>query len=457
MTKLACISLIDNYDEKSAIIVCDGKKISQQQFLKQLAIVRSQLPACPYTVNLCQDRYHFLLTFAATIANGGCNILPPNQQPLSLQDIAEQYKSPLFVCDSEIPNLPAPSINIVDTFKAELPLNGDTMPPMIPGDQLAVIAYTSGSTGEPSANLKHWKTLSGTAKRLGDRLTPLSKKQRQAQGCNQFHIVATVPSQHMYGLEMTTLMALQASCVIQSAHPFYPYDVAQILEQTPTPRILVTTPFHLRTIIESDTQLPKVDKIISATAPLSLDIAEQVEKQYKTRVEEIYGCTEAGSIATRRTTEENWHWLDEVHIENTSFPYIINAPHLTKKVPLQDQLEPLSATHFKLQGRSGDTLNVAGKRASLQDLNQKLLAINGVIDGVIFKRESKNNKRQRLAAFVVAPSLSAQDIHQVLLKRIDPAFLPRSITLVASLPRNSTGKLSVNDLKQMHENARQPG
>ena len=47
----------------------------------------------------------------------------------------------------------------------------------------------------------------------------------------------------------------------------------------------------------------------------------------------------------------------------------------------------------------------------------------------------------RLLAFVVARGITHEGVLRALRTRIDPAFLPRPLYLVASLPRNATGKL----------------
>jgi acyl-coenzyme A synthetase/AMP-(fatty) acid ligase len=47
----------------------------------------------------------------------------------------------------------------------------------------------------------------------------------------------------------------------------------------------------------------------------------------------------------------------------------------------------------------------------------------------------------RLAALAVAPGVPAAAIMRALREKIDPAFLPRPLVLVAALPRNALGKL----------------
>jgi acyl-coenzyme A synthetase/AMP-(fatty) acid ligase len=56
----------------------------------------------------------------------------------------------------------------------------------------------------------------------------------------------------------------------------------------------------------------------------------------------------------------------------------------------------------------------------------------------------------RLRAYVVAPGRSAEEIMAGLRARIDPAFLPRPLSLVEELPRNAVGKLPRDALDRMN-------
>jgi acyl-coenzyme A synthetase/AMP-(fatty) acid ligase len=96
---------------------------------------------------------------------------------------------------------------------------------------------------------------------------------------------------------------------------------------------------------------------------------------------------------------------------------------------------------FLLHGRTADLVNIAGKRTSLAHLNFHLNSIDGVRDGAFVMPEEDDGTVTRLMAFVVAPGLTADMILAALRERVDPAFLPRPLCLVESLPRNETGKL----------------
>ena len=123
------------------------------------------------------------------------------------------------------------------------------------------------------------------------------------------------------GLEMTVMMALQAGCSLNSDHPFFPQDVVASLTETPLPRLLVTTPVHLRALLGGGQASLPIGRIVSATAPLDVQLAKTAENTYGGVLEEIYGCTEAGSMATRRTSlESSWQLLDGMELHQNDLP-----------------------------------------------------------------------------------------------------------------------------------------
>ena len=55
-----------------------GQGINARAFLQDVYRVVQQLPDHAFAVNLCEDRYHFLVSFAAILVKGQTNLLPPN-------------------------------------------------------------------------------------------------------------------------------------------------------------------------------------------------------------------------------------------------------------------------------------------------------------------------------------------------------------------------------------------
>jgi acyl-coenzyme A synthetase/AMP-(fatty) acid ligase len=303
-----------------------------------------------------------------------------------------------------------------------------------------VKAYTSGSTGTPQAHTKLWRSFSRSsalnAMRMRECLEPL-------HGNAQPWIVATVPPQHMYGLETSVLLALLSDMAVHAGRPLFPADIAAALEEVPEPRVLVTTPVHMRAIVASGQKFPRVAVVLSATAPLDAELARAIEKQLDTTLLEMFGSTETCVIATRRTSsEDSWHLYPEVMLEPDAEGVNVNAPWFAAPMRLQDVIERKPGNRFIIRGRNADMVDVAGKRASLADLTRRLLAVPGVQDAVVFQPEAgASGVVRRVAALVVAPDLAPEAIAEQLARTVDPAFIPRPLIRVKALPRNDVGKL----------------
>jgi acyl-coenzyme A synthetase/AMP-(fatty) acid ligase len=197
--------------------------------------------------------------------------------------------------------------------------------------------------------------------------------------------VGTVPVQHSYGFESTFLLALHGGCAFWAGKPFYPQDIASALAAVPQPRLLVTTPFHLSALLASGIDLPAIDLLLSATAPLSTTLAAEAEARTGAPLLEIYGSTESGQLASRRTTEgAAWTLLPGVRLEQAADETLACAGHVEGRVALSDVIELLPDNRFLLHGRHADLINIAGKRTSLAYLNHQLAAVPGVVDGAFF-------------------------------------------------------------------------
>ncbi len=403
-------------------------------------------PSAPsHVINLCGDRYHFIVGFCAALISGQTSLLPSNRQPHTIAQLSARYPNSVLLVDEstdEFGDLNCININATAPMLAKKDLMAQQ--PMIAADHIAAIVFTSGSSGQPTAIEKPWRTFVGTTRLLARRFVT----------GGSVAIVATVPPQHMYGLEMTVMMALHGGVIVHSGHPFFPEDIAFALGQTVAPRILVSTPIHLAALVKSEVILAELECVISSTAPLPEGAASDAEKFMGCPVMEIFGCSEAGSLASRRTLSgSEWTLLEGMTIVaqqasgKESLATVFGC-HLLANVPLHDRLELIDDSHFRFLGRSSDMLNVAGKRASLADLSHKLQQIDGVDDGVFFLPEKDGQASERPAALVVS-ALPRRDIVRALAALIDPVFLPRPLKKVASISRNAVGKIPREVLQQL--------
>lgn len=150
-------------------------------------------------------------------------------------------------------------------------------------------------------------------------------------------------------------------------------------------------------------------------------------------------------------TDGDWRMLDGVTLACNGAHCSVQAAYLPCPVRFPDRVSVTGRATFRVLGRVEDQVNIAGHRASLGDLTRQLLEVEGVHDGVFVLPDAKEGSLGRLMALVVAPGKTQEDIQHALRRRLDPVFLPRPLLLLPQLPRNETGKLPREALRQLME------
>jgi acyl-coenzyme A synthetase/AMP-(fatty) acid ligase len=409
-------------------------RLTLDTFLAEVRGIAADLPDAACAINLCEDRYRFLVAFCAAALRGQTTLLPPSRTPAAIDEVRRQYPDSYCIADVRI----SPAPPRLHPLPERLPKREGPMPE-VAADAIALIAFTSGSTGTPKPNPKSWASLrTSTAQNVA----ALRHLWPAAPG-EVLPIVATVPPQHMYGMELSVLLPLLAPAAVHGGRPFFPEDVTRALGDADAPPLLVTTPVHLRALVESGIALPPMAGIVTATAPLPQALAAAAEQRFGCEVREMFGATEICIVAHRRTARDHeWQAYPGVRLQPQPDGTLVDAPHLPVPVMLADLVELRPEHRFVLCGRQSDLLEIAGKRASLGDLTRRLLAVPGVLDGVVVQLDPcEITGVRRIAAVAVAPALDETAILDHLRQAIDPVFLPRKLRLVDALPRNETGKL----------------
>lgn len=411
----------------------NGASVFLTEFQQHVATIAERLPAGNEMINLCEDRYDFLAAYAAAVSVNHPVLLPSSRAEQIVAEVEAAHPGAYRVDDALITAAlsgpcPAP----------RAPLRS------VPPDHIVMIGFTSGSTGQPKSFPKLWRSVTASTAHNATAI----RNELQIDDSVVPWIVATVPPQHMYGMELSILLPLIGGMAVHSGRPLFPADIAQALGEVPRPRILISTPVHLRAIVDSFQEFPATDLIISATAPLDATLAVAVEARLGGRLLEMFGSTETCVFANRRTAAEaSWRLYPGVELQPLPDGTLVNAPWFATPTLLQDMVELQGSDRFIVRGRNTDLIEVAGKRASLADLTRRLLAIDGVEDAIVFQPEAEAVATiRRVAALVVAPGLSARQILDRLAPSVDTAFMPRPLVIVDALPRNELGKLPREDL-----------
>ena len=446
---MSTIPLLSHTTPDAVIGYRAGVPVTARRFLSDVRQLARLLPAGKHVLNVCADRYCFTAGLASCLITGRISLLPSTHTPEVIGQMAHFAPDAFCLTDDRRCDIGLPTV----FYPKKQSIDAAWDIPMIPATQLAAIVFTSGSTGTPLPYKKTWGRLVRCVRDGASRLGLL--------GDRSHVLIGTVPAQHMYGFESTVLLALATGNAFCAERPFYPADIAATLAGVPRPRILVTTPVHLRTLLASEIELPAMDLVVSATAPLGEDLARSVEARFHAPLLEIYGSTETGQIALRRTSESAaWRLWPNVRLKVANDRVVAHGGHVEQLTPMHDVIEIIGDDEFLLHGRMADLVNVAGKRSSFGYLNAQLNAIPGVTDGAFFLRDGATGSTgvARLGAVVVAPSLSASALTEHLRQRIDAVFLPRPLIIVERLPRNATGKLlqqELQDLANRHQQTNQ--
>ena len=113
----------------------------------------------------------------------------------------------------------------------------------------------------------------------------------------------------------------------------------------------MTTPVHMRAIVASGQRFPRTALVVSATAPLDVELAGAIERQFESTVLEMFGSTETCVIAARRTsTEREWQLYPDVVLTPEAEGASVNAPWFVEPMRLQDFIELHAATGSSFRG-----------------------------------------------------------------------------------------------------------
>ncbi|MDB5999762.1 MAG: long-chain fatty acid--CoA ligase [Rhizobacter sp.] len=421
--------------------------------------------------NLCSSRLAFLVTALAALRSGVLLVLPPSGGSVAAT-VASSASGPMvFVVDdaqamraewltSREPNEQATGVLCQPMWQPSS-VDAADLAWQPRWDAASIVLHTSGSTGAPLPQAKTLRQLSVGARVLGARLSQWVPG--GLVGIEQ--LISSVPAQHMFGMEASVMLSLVHGIPVLDARPLLPADVQQAFAASPS-SAWIATPAHLRGLAQAGVELANCAAVISSTMSLSQGTAQRAQALVHAPVLEIYGSTETGALAMRRSaTEEDWLPLRDVHIEpvsgssggSPSAASIAVGAHFTSPWPLSDQIEPVAGGRFRLLGRESDLIKVGGRRASLAGLNLLLQDVPGLDDGTFYlptvtatDEGTSAEATVRLCLIYSGATLDRAALLRHLRTRIDPLFLPRSVIHVERLPRGDNGKLARQALDELY-------
>jgi 4-coumarate--CoA ligase (photoactive yellow protein activation family) len=379
-------------------------------------------------VIVCSDRYLFTVALLGAWAAGHSARLPPNVQPETLRALASSPLVRTVLHDRD----GAPGGADVREL-LERPAPARPLEPVDPGRHLLTV-MTSGSTGESQS----WRKTGHQLLQEADVSVSLFGPSRGSR------VLATVPPYHLYGLQFGVLVPLRAGAAIVRSGALHAEELLAELVRHAV-EVLVSVPAHLASLAATD-RAPPLGAVYSAGAPLPAATAAALTGRFGWRAVEIYGSTEAGGIAWRPAGEEAWTpYPDVTASAGEDGGLLLDSPWLDpaspRPFPVADRIELRPGGRFVMLGRMDGVAKVAGKRISLREVEERLLALPGVRDAAALARPSTGLRGEEIWVAVAAEGQTPERLRQALAAWLDPVTLPRRIRVLEGLPRGATGKL----------------
>ncbi|MCU0661308.1 MAG: acyl--CoA ligase [Myxococcota bacterium] len=311
--------------------------------------------------------------------------------------------------------------------------------------QPAVYLCTSGSTGQPAIVPKTLASLlaeAGTLSELFDR------PRRSA---------SIVPYCHIYGFLHALLVPTFSGGTSVLSAGISPRALLELASRGDID-VAVTVPAVLkamsRTLEEGVVDRPvRGTRFVTAGAALGSDTRARFEALSGCTIVDIYGSTEAGTIATR-TDDGPWHPVRGVELRITSSGFLeVRSPSVALPGPdgflNVGDIARLEGTGFTLQGRGDDIVKIGSRRTSLSEIEAVLSTHPCVAMSAVIATTLRGETR--LVAFVqtVRGSMDEAELKHFVRERLADHKVPRLILPIDKMPVRAGGKPDRQALAQL--------
>jgi len=375
---------------------------------------------------VCSDRYLFAAGLLGAWAAGHVVLLPPNGQPDVLRGLAGEPLVRAFLDDGGAGTFDLRALAVAPA--------GPPVPTALDGHRSIATLSTSGSTGPNQRCPKTAAQLLGEAATLANTfgITPSAR------------VLASVPPHHIYGLLFGVLLPLRAGAAFERDTPLHADAVAEAAMRSGATHF-VSVPAHLH-VLARDAGLPAFERVFSSGAPLPADTARALDERLGWPVVEVFGSSETGGIAWRSGAGGPWRPFPGVSVRvGDDECLLLDSPLLPVDAPrpfaCADRVALRADDTFDLLGRTDGVVKVGGKRVSLREIEERLLALPGVLDAAALPCARAGARGEEIWAAVVAPGWTAERIRSALARWLDPVAVPRRVRVVPALQRDGSGKL----------------
>ncbi|MBO8156213.1 MAG: fatty acid--CoA ligase family protein [Bacillaceae bacterium] len=346
--------------------------------------------------------------------------------------------------------------------------NLDFERPVIDDEDVAVILYTSGTTGKPKGAMLTHKNLYSNAKDVSNYLA-ITPEDR---------VIATLPMFHVFCLTVALNAPLISGGTVLVVPKFSPEAVFSLArEQRATVFAGVPTMYNylLQYPEGKPSDFESIRLCVSGGASMPVALLENFEKKFSCQISEGYGLSEASPVTCfnplDRPRKAGSIGMSIVNVENKVVDengeevpvgevgeLIVKGPNVMKgyyKMPEEtaatlkdgwlytgDMARKDEEGYFYIVDRKKDMILVGGYNVYPREVEEVLYGHPDVAEAAVVGVPDPNTG-EAVAAFVVAKHdrLTEEELKAYCKEHLAKYKIPASITFMEELPKNTTGKI----------------
>ncbi|HEY6000611.1 MAG TPA: AMP-binding protein [bacterium] len=401
---------------------------------------------------LCaQDRSVVAAALLATLAGPATLVLPHAFDEAVLEEVRQATGCGTVISDVPRPVPAGVRICIPGARRTPPRPLADAPGRKSPGDRWLRL-FTGGSTGAP----KMW------TKTVRNLLAETSAIVGRYRVTDRDRVLATVNSNHIYGLLYAVLTPLAASASVAAETPTFPAEI-QAAGRRGGATILVSVPAHYRALNGQPCDLPALRLAFSSAGSLAEEDALAFSARTGAPVAEIYGSTETGGIAARvrHAGERDFKAFPEIAVRLNEGRLAVRSEYLSPELPRDDDgfhltsdlAQATPGARFELRGRADGVVKVGGRRVDLEAVRQGLSGLPGVRDAVALALPVGNGREHQIVA-VVEGDPASLDLGPAALASLPPHARPRAVKVLARIPVTAAGKIDRKAIAALFQRAK---
>ncbi|WP_040204472.1 fatty acid--CoA ligase family protein [Neobacillus jeddahensis] len=351
---------------------------------------------------------------------------------------------------------------------------GSFQGPLLNDDDVAIILYTSGTTGKPKGAMLTHKNLYSNAKDVGDYL----------KMNDQDRVVTVLPMFHVFCLTVALNAPLLNGATLLIAPKFSPKGVFELINHYQA-TVFAGVPTMYNFLYQypdgSPEHLKSLRLCISGGASLPVALLKNFEKTFNVLISEGYGLSEASPVTSfnplDRPRKAGSIGTSILHVENKVVDelgeevpvggvgeLIVRGPNVMKgyyKMPEEtaaairngwlhtgDMARMDEEGYLYIVDRKKDLIIVGGYNVYPREVEEVIYNHSDVVEVAVLGIPDPN-QGEAVSAYVVSknPELTAQQVREYCQEHLAKYKVPTMVEFIDELPKNTTGKILRRALK----------